>query len=103
MSDVSAMWKELGIQLQLNVAELHKISANVAGYDSISEYCFSRVVNAWLDGNPTYVTRMVLADAVKVIGHGQLAEELKSESGGMHNQLKLYFYLFVSAFITLQF
>ncbi len=80
MSSVAANWNSLALHLKFSMAETDIIKANVTGVSGRTEFCFNRVISAWLDGPRENVTRAVLADAVEKSDFRNLAEEIRRDS-----------------------
>ena len=74
---MSANWDSLAIYLRFSTGETAAITANVGGSDGKVEFCFNRVIAAWLSGPRENVTRDVLAAAVRRSNFGNLADEIR--------------------------
>ena len=73
---VASKWKELGIELEVPMAELNAIGALFTGEEGKAQVCLRRVVLEWLNNSTKPVTRKVLQEALETLGEKRRAEEL---------------------------
>ena len=79
LKDVAVLWSQLGLQLDLSKDSLDKIDSNVNSRDGKVEYCFTKVLQTWLTGDPAKVNKKTLVEAVRKTGNVRLANELESQ------------------------
>ena len=84
---VAAKWNPLGIQLNFSSAQLNKIEADVSGRNGVVEYCFPRILDAWITGKPENYNKERLIKAVKTTGFGRLATEIENEGMYAHDMM----------------
>ena len=82
---MSARWDVLGIYLGFSQDEIDKIKTNVEGANGKVDFCFNRVIAAWLSGDRAHVNRKELAQAVEMSGFGLLAEEIRNDGWLTHS------------------
>ena len=76
---MAALWSPLGLQLNLSKDLLDRIDSNFNSHDGKVEYCFTKVLQTWLTGDPAKVNRETLEEAVRKTGNVRLANELESQ------------------------
>ena len=76
---VSAKWEDIGSSIGISMDELEKIRQEVTGRVSLTSFCFIRVINAWLDSDNPPKDENELADIVKTLGKGNLAEDIREK------------------------
>lgn len=78
LKDLAFKWESLGVRLGFELSELETMRVRAVGRPSSKvDYCFPRVLNAWITGDPGKYTKDVLVQALKVIEFGGLAREIK--------------------------
>ena len=81
VKSICAKWEEFGVQLGIPFGDLQKIGRNVSGRGALVDFCFNRVIDAWLTGKKENVSKEFLVEAIRGVGgHGVLVEKVEKMS-----------------------
>ncbi len=81
LKPICSKWEEFGLNLGIPFDQLQKIRNNVAGRGALTDFCFSRVIDAWLTGKRENVTKEFLVEAIKGVGgFGVLVSKVEAMS-----------------------
>ena len=80
LQSISANWESFGLNVGLTMDQMNRIRQEVSGREGLVNYCFNRVIAAWLDGKKDMVNKEVLVAAVKSMDQS-LAEKLVENKG----------------------
>ena len=91
LNTISTKWEQFGVILGVPFNELTRIRNNVSGRDSLTEFCFNRVIDAWLSGKKEYLTKEFLVEAIRGVGgFSVLAAEVEKMSKCLLLGLQLF-------------
>ena len=80
LQNISAQWESFGLNVGVSMDQMKRIREEVSGREGLVNYCFNRVIAAWLDGKKDMVNKEVLVEAIKSMD-GSLAEKLVGNKG----------------------
>ena len=80
LQSISAQWESFGLNVGLTMDQMNRIREEVSGREGLVNYCFNRVIAAWLDGKKNMVNKEVLVKAVEGMDK-ILAEKLVRNKG----------------------
>ena len=74
LKSMAPLWYNFGLQLKMKIETLNEINGEASN-------CLRKVLQEWLKGSYEPCTKQVLLEALREIGNGRLAGEIKENTG----------------------